>query len=186
MEPSVLKPPCQGPSPGEFARALRVVGQALEELEVENFCLEWNEREFAVRGEMRALPSGSALPGFKAVWRNFQDRYLGIGGSRQGSAAAVNSIHVTYTLEDIERLDEEHRRRGVAQEKKPDLYSLPEMLRLVGNYIERKGRLVRVARFGTQLTIHFVTASGETKIEECDVAWLYDFSIRMYLKRHDR
>ncbi|MGH7847549.1 MAG: hypothetical protein ACREQW_20595 [Candidatus Binatia bacterium] len=168
------------------ARALRVIGQALEDLEIEHFNLECAGREFAVHGEARALAPSLVRIKIKMFWRNLQDRYLGAENSRERSSQPRQSAHFSYTHEDIDRLDQEHKTRGLAEENKPDLYGLPEMLRLVGNYVDRKGHLVRVSRFGRQLSIHYVTDRGETKIEEHDVAALYDLSVHMYLKRSER
>ena len=63
---------------------------------------------------------------------------------------------------------------------------MPELLRLAGNYVDRKGHLVRISRFGPQLTIHYVTERGETKIEDIDISSFYDLSVHMYLKRSER
>lgn len=166
------------------AGAMRVIGQALEDLHIEEFSLETDGKIFVVYGKPEALtPTRKKL---KLFWARFQDRYFGCKGEGENASGTGTAIHLRFTHEDINRVDEERRKRGLAGQKKPDTFGLPELLRLAGNYVDRKGHLVRLSRFGPQLTIHYVTARGETKIEDIDIASFYDLSVHMYLKRSER
>lgn len=166
------------------AGALRVIGQALEDLHIEEFSLESDGKNYVVQGKPKRR--NPAREKFMTFWQSFQSRYFGSKDEDTSCSGTATSRQLRYTPEHINRLDEQHRKRGLAEQKKPDTFGLPELLRLAGNYVDRKGRLVRLSRFGQQLMLHYVTERGETKIEDLDIAWFYDLSVRMYLKRSER
>jgi hypothetical protein len=163
------------------AAALRAIGQALEDLHIEDFSLESDGNDYVVHGKPKRL--NTRREKFRTFWGSFQKRYF-----RPEDAETIDSGSATsrYTSEDINRLEEQHRKRGLAEQKKPDTFGLPELLRLAGNYVDRKGRLVRLSKFGRQLMLHYLTERGETRIEDLDIASFYDLSIHLYLKRSER
>jgi hypothetical protein len=168
------------------ARALRVIGQVLADLHIDEFELDKDGDEFTVYAQARALRKAPARIKLGALLQRLQDKYLGVraGVPRAPRASAALQLH--YTAADIERLDCEHQIRSLTDGRKPDPYSLPELLRLVGSYVDRRGRLVRLAKGQEQLTLRYLTDRGEMKIEDHTIASFYDLSVHMYLKRSNR
>ena len=168
------------------ARALRVIGQVLADLHIDEFELDRDGDEFTVYAQPRALRKAPARIKLGALLHRLQDRYLGLRAGIPKTSAARSALQLHYTPADIERLDCEHQIRSLTDGKKPDPYSLPEMLRLVGSYLDQRGRLVSLSKVQEHLTLQYLTDHGELKTEDHNVASFYDLSVHMYLKRRGR
>jgi hypothetical protein len=158
----------------------------LEDLRIEAFDLEKHGGQYGVRAQAPALKKGPVRTKIKALLYRLQDRYLGAQAGVQQIPLSRASLQLHYTPQDIDRLDFEYQIRSLTDGKKPDPFSLPEMLRIVGSYVDRKGRLVKLSKHGQHLTIHYLTDRGETRIEDHDVVSFYDLSVHLYLKRSNR
>ena len=167
------------------ARALRVIGQVLADLHIDEFELDRDGDKFTVYAQFRALRKAPARIKLGALLHRLQDRYLGLRAGIPKTSPA-GSLQLHYTPADIERLDCEHQIRSLTDGKKPDPYSLPEMLRLVGSYVNQRGRLVSLSKVQEHLTLQYLTDHGELKIEDHNAASFYDLSVHMYLKRRGR
>ncbi len=165
---------------------LRVIGQALADLHIDEFELNKDGDEYAVYAQARALTKAPARIKLGALLHRLQDKYLGVRAGIPKARPVPTALQLRYTPADIERLDCEHQIRSLTNGKKPDPYSLPELLRLVGTYVDRKGRLVSLFKGLEHLTLQYLTERGETKIEDHNVASFYDLSVHMYLKRSNR
>jgi hypothetical protein len=68
-----------------------------------------------------------------------------------------------------------------------DAASLSQVLRTVGAYVnEKRARLLKVSRDGEPVRVEYETSSGAKLEEVFAVSDLYDFWVRMYLKRARR
>jgi hypothetical protein len=142
------------------ARALRCIGQALRNLEIEVFELK------TYAGGYR-LTAGDPHP-----------PYTGL-------------VEISFDSQNIEVLDREgHALRGRSSgEVRFD--TLPEMLRALGEYIDR--RQVQLRRIDNSalptvdnmpaLTLEYQTRSGDIQTEDLPVSFLREASVRMYKHR---
>src|SRR5262245_15691582 len=97
------------------AAVLRVIGQALEDLHIEDFSLESDANDYIVHGKPKRL--NPTREKFRTFWGSFQRRYF---GSKDAETDDSGTATLRYTPDDINRLEEQHRRRDLAAQKKPD------------------------------------------------------------------
>jgi hypothetical protein len=93
-----------------------------------------------------------------------------------------------YTAEDIVRLEREGRARRSDPSGTPDFSSLSQVLRAIGNYVDRKdGRLIEVSKpvpsRAQMLSIQYRTATGASIKEEFSASGLYALCVRMHKQR---
>jgi hypothetical protein len=168
------------------AQALRTIGQALEEIHLDSFEIVSEDRQLVIRAEAAALKksacSDDRSKGLGGLWRRLRSRHLAKHGS---STHKASPLEMRYGWKELAQLDGNRKSRSSAAEpKKPDLYNLSEMLRLVGAYLDlRKAQLLLLSKKEQQLTIKYRTERGQIKTENHDVASFYDLSVHLYLKR---
>lgn len=96
-------------------------------------------------------------------------------------------VELNYTHEDIARIDNEGKSKRKASGGKPDAHALSQILRAVGAYVDQKqGSLMAVTKDGQDLKIEYHLPSKQKLTETFTVSSLYDFWIKMYLRRRDR
>jgi len=157
-----------------LAQSLRVIGQALEPLQVDRFELEKSSDEYVVwmhRNDSADKPARGQ--GFidklvKKVWG-------------PDSAGAISNL-VKFPSSEIHRLDNEGRLRRRRLSAMPDTHSLSLGLRALGGYLDREG----AADFAISWTAQSITVSYKQKQESFTLANLYDLGIHMYLRRSSR
>lgn len=160
-----------------YAQTLRAIGQTLEVLDLEAFELKSDGRDYLVRGETAALlleKQDLQESGLRAVWR----RLL------RGQQAKPRSIELRYTPEDIDRLQREGQTRRRDPHEIPDPYSVSEILRAVGAYLDLKGaHLLEVSRRNGRVTIQYETAEGRRTVEKHKLSSLYNFWVHRCMQR---
>lgn len=168
-----------------YALALRAIGGALESLHVEAFDLESRDDGYLVRSERKSsssdkTPRQSTLrAGLRAAWRQLLEQ--------PAAQPCSKSIEIRYSAEDIEQLDKNGRSKRTQTKGMSDTSRLPQVLRLVGAYLDLKGAcLLGLSVREQQISVRYKTALGFSRVEEYRVASLYDFSVNMYLQRADR
>jgi hypothetical protein len=173
-------------------QSLRSIGQALESLQVEDFQLEIDGDTFLVRcsvprpvEDQRGEPEQTGL--LQHIWGVLPvDDSLTIGLTLSGRFNSED-LDLLYTGKDVERLDDEGKRRRGQAAPQAFLPGISQCLRAVGAYVKNKpARLVSVTRQSDAVTIVFDTAIGERSTEVLSWVDLYDLSIAMYRKRADR
>jgi hypothetical protein len=104
----------------------------------------------------------------------------------KGYGGALQPVELRYSAADIARLDREGWLRRRDPSKMPDFRSLSQLLRAVGEYLERKdSQLLTISKqSGTvpSFIIQYETARHRHK-EEYLGSDLYDFCVRMYKQR---
>ncbi len=172
-------------SPGTHAQILRVIGQALNKLHVQAFELKVQDNKYFLRGESKKplLKKSRIQNGLKgqlwALWRRFQCPY------KAKRPSVVFELH--YTPQDINDLESKGRARRQDPKGMPEAYSLCEILRVVGAYVDLKGaRLLEVSKQGQWVTIRYQTAQDRTHMEKVEISSFYAIFVRMYLQRSDR
>lgn len=150
-----------------YDQTLRAIGQSLEERRANSFDLKCQGESYFVHTESRKPPS--TLQGWLQRWHG---------------QPASDTSGLTYTPEDIDRLERKGRERRHDPHRLPDFHSLPNILRTVGAYLDTKSaRLLRVQKQDLLMTILYQTSQGHPEIEERTVASFYDLSVEMYKKR---
>lgn len=98
-----------------YARILRCVGQALDDLNLKAF-------QVKQQGDLYEVQ----------VW--------------QKGIYSAPEIELRYAPEDLKRLEHEGRKRRRHPPKKPNFFTISQLLRLAGNYLDRvEGRLVKIS-----------------------------------------
>ncbi|MGH7832526.1 MAG: hypothetical protein ACREQK_02685 [Candidatus Binatia bacterium] len=170
---------------GDQSQALRSIGQALEEIHLDSFEIVTEGRELVIRAKAAALKKSARSEdremGLGHLWRLLRNRYL---AQQRSSRHTKGPLEMRYGREELVHLDRNRKSRFSTDPAKPDVYNLPEMLRLVGAYLDmKKAQLLRLSKREQQLTIKYRTERGEIKTENHDVASFYDLSVHLYLKR---
>ena len=69
----------------------------------------------------------------------------------------------------------------------PEAHTLSQILRAVGAFVDQKqGRLLGVTIEGQDIAIEYDSALKRTLVEKFTVASLYDYGVKMYLRRRAR
>jgi hypothetical protein len=156
-----------------YSKALRVIGFALEKLQVETF-------EIKCEGENYIVWAKGQIA--KKTWTEALQVIFRRGESENSSKGLL----LTYTPEDIQQLENE----GQAKRQNggmPDAYSLQAALRAAGAYVDIKdARLRQITRRDGLLVIEYQFFNGAVAREIFTPASLYAVCLRMYLKRRER
>jgi hypothetical protein len=167
---------------GNYSKALRAIGSALDALEVETktFELTCDGANYIVRLENQKAKKPETKEvknnGLKALQQIFSSHHP----IENPSAGPL-----VYTPEDIDRLDREGQLRRRNAGTNPQ--SLTQALRAIGFYIDDKGaRLLQISRRGELMTVRYETARGSSSTEEFMLSNLYALFVQMYVKRRDR
>ena len=96
-------------------------------------------------------------------------------------------LELHYTHEDIGRVDDEAKSRRVDAGGRPEAHALSQILRAVGGVVDQKqGRLISVTKEGQDITVEYESTLKQKIFEKFTSATLYDFWVRMYLRRSSR
>jgi hypothetical protein len=146
------------------ARALRAIGQDLEELRPEYVEIKQKGKDFIARGRCRAssLDGKTDLgrsPLIKRLWEKILHRDFN-AVSRKAQERAVPFVR-KYSPHDIDRLDESQRAKRTGLVATPDIHSLGEMFRTIGRLIDAEGgRLIKLSRDLQTVTFKYRDAEG--------------------------
>ena len=178
-----------------LARRLRAVGQALEALRVQDFELRVSGGDYLVRGSQAtpaAPPPQTSQPARRGALGSLR-RILGgvepidLEPPTPPRAQESQQLELRFTADDIAKLEQQGQSRRQASPGMPDLHSLPQVLRTIGDYLDRQGHeLARVVKQGQNITIEHDMPDSQRSVEERTASSLYDLSVRMYLRRTDR
>ncbi len=176
-----------------YAQPLRVIGQALETLNLQSFELEPVGQDFFVRGTpikpnvdpAHEVVSAAAL---KVIWGKFPaPAQKDQEEPSASSSALVSPLELQYTTKDVQRLELEGQSKRSDPNRMPDSSSLSQVMRCVGAYLNQKrARLVKLWRHPDSVSIEYETSLGSKLKETLVVGELYDLWVRMYLQRAER
>lgn len=169
------------------ARALRAIGQDLSKLFPQTLEITLQGMNFQVIG--RYLPRD---PGGKGAQSSSQllDKLRSKLSRNQPTvppaenSAATMSFDRTYAPVDIDRMDESGANRRNEIDKVPDIYSLGEMLRMVGRIVDSDGRrLVKLSKDKYGVTFEYEDGAGQTQKREFSNLQLYKLQQQYYAER---
>jgi hypothetical protein len=171
-----------------YSRILRVVGQALEPLRPQEYEVVCYGDSYLVRCRVKEEAANKEaekkirrLPAFLRLWRE----------EKKPPAPEVTSqetrmnVEFLYSLEDIERLDEQRRAPRRDLNAMPDPYSFSNTLRTVGELLDRKpnARLLLASNHGQEIVILYETGRGVRHMEEHLISTLYEIWVKRYVKK---
>ena len=167
-----------------YAHELRAVGQALESQHVYSLDLELQGGLYVVRGRVKASTyAESSLSAF------IQDLISGVGSALSGSPRrSLYEIDLSYNAEEIRELDLKGRAQRRDANQNPDPYSLAQKLRGIGSFIDYQPEttLAGISVEDRWVTVRYLTADGRIEEAKQDVAYFYDYWVKMYLRRNQR
>jgi hypothetical protein len=156
-----------------WARSLRVIGQDISKFKPGFLEIELTGDTFVARGssvERDPNPCPSSLRNVLSSCLKLLEK----NPKKDSDQSSLRPFSLRYTPQDIDKLDEEWARRRGTADKNPDLYSLPELLRTVGRYIDsEEGELLKVAKEMGTLTLHFQDRNGHAERRECSIMERY-------------
>jgi hypothetical protein len=165
-----------------YAKQLRALGQDLEARNVLSLDLEMEEGFYIVRGQTRASKAGELS--FARLLRVFICNFC----SASAQPSSPSQIDLRYAPKDIAQLESRGRENRKASHHMPDPYSLSQILRGAGSYLDnRTGACpVGITVKDQWMTLRYQNAEGRLEQAKQDVEYFYDYWVKMYLRRSDR
>jgi hypothetical protein len=178
-------PPVNDPSPSpikasvslSYAHALRAIGESLETKDISCFDLEKTAENYIVRPTDRVSAREAEANFIKKVAplaRRLQK------SPKEQPAPAI----LCYTPRDVSQLNNEQQARHGQVNAMPDAHKLSQILRLVGDDLDRKeARVFTVSVSHASISVWYENNEGHRKHESFTIQNLYDRAVRMYLRR---
>jgi hypothetical protein len=169
------------------ARALRAIGQDLSTLFPQSLEITVQGASFHVLGRyVPRVSGGKKAQGGGQLLSNLRGRLLrdraAVAASE--SRAGPVSFERAYTPDEIQRLDETGANLRHGSEKLPDIYSLGEMLRMLGRMVDSdRGRLLRVSKDMHRVVLEYDVGAGRTETREFSNLQLYKVQQQYYAER---
>jgi hypothetical protein len=174
--PHKVVPLLAGPN---YANILRVVGQALEILEVTEYDLrilgnDWLVHAYFLPGKLTALNRN-------AKWVAGASRYRSEPNHKE------TSVDFRFTPAQISQLAQEFTRKRGIPNLASDIFGTAELLRVVGHHLDlQKVYLLGIFRRDQFLTLRYENAHGENRQEFFQTSFFYRLFVTMYVKRRSR
>jgi hypothetical protein len=150
-----------------YDKDLRAIGQALEVRGITTFELKNQAGRYVVQGAGEKPAS---------VFANVR-RWLQ-GGEKEDSTS------ISYTVQDIEKIDQEGKKRRVRGGRLPDFYSLSNTLRTLGGYLSSKdAQLLELHIRPLTVTLLYQNNDGHPQMEDRTIASFFDVFTEMHSKR---
>jgi len=98
-------------------------------------------------------------------------------------------VEMRYSLDEIEFLESEYQKKSNGLDKPVDFYSLGEVLRGIGAYVnKRNGRLVKISNNESSMAagsvkLQYQTSDGDLTEEVFTLSSIYELCLRLYKQR---
>jgi len=111
-----------------------------------------------------------------------------LGASKPtATPSTVEPVDKLFSFEDLARIDVDAQQKRSASPSGSDAHSLSQILRAVGALVEQKqGRFMSVTKEGQDIAIEYQSMANRNTVERYTVSSLYDYWVKMYLRRKDR
>jgi len=161
-----------------YANILRIIGQALEILNVAEFDLRIIDNDCVINAYF--LPTKLRSLAKHQMWIFGASRY------RTDSTARSTNIEFRFTPPEICRLAQEFARRRGNPNRSSEAFGVAELLRVVGHYLDlKKVSLLGIFRRDQFLTLRYGADHGSHKQEYFQSSFFYSLFVKMYAKRSD-
>lgn len=166
----------------DFARRLRALGQALEKFSFSAFDLELSSGIYLVKG------TATSTDNLKFSFSRFVRELLRGAATRTTMTCTDSHVDLRFSPEEIERFDVRGRVRRQDADKMPDPYSISQILRGAGSYLDNRNvtQLMGVSLKGKWVTVSYQTTEGHLEQAQQDLEYFYDYWVKMYLRRSNR
>ncbi|HEY7217887.1 MAG TPA: hypothetical protein VH985_05790 [Candidatus Binatia bacterium] len=166
-----------------FSQLLRPVGQMLEALDVESLSLRVEDTGVSVRAQKRPeRQTAGANISLHVTWQIFRRKKSAVAPQ---PSSGVLELH--YSHDDIMRMDSQAQAQRKGTSGSPEAHTLSQILRAVGAFVDQKqGRLLGVTIEGQDIAIDYESALKKNVTEKFTVSSLYDYWVKMYLRRRER
>ena len=164
-----------------FARQLRALGQALERFSFSAFEIDVENGIYSVVAKSSATEQKRSLSVLRAIGGFFRR-------SDPTRRRLDCQVDLRFTPEEIEKFDLHGRSRREDAGKTPDPYSISQLLRGAGCYLDNRNvsERVTISFAGRWITIHYETPDKQAANERHDLEYFYDCWVQMYLRRSNR
>ena len=168
-------------TPINFARQLRALGQALEKFSFSVFDLEIENGIYFVVAKSSATKQRRKLSLLRAIRGLFMS-------SDRSRTRPDRQVDLRFTPEEIENFDLHGKSRRQDAGKTPDPYSISQLLRGAGCYLDNRNASERVtiSFAGRWITIRYETPDKQAANARHDLEYFYDCWVQMYLRRSNR
>jgi hypothetical protein len=165
-----------------FARQLRALGQALEKFRFSAFDLELKDENYLVRG--RAISNESV----KFSFLRFVGELLRGTAAEPMWSCTAGQVDLRFSPEEIDGFDNRGRVRRQDPNKMPDPYSVSQILRGAGSYLDNRDvmTLIGISLKGKWVTVSYQSSEGRLEQAQQDLEYFYDYWVKMYLRRSNR
>lgn len=166
-----------------YAQILRTVGQMLEGLAIQSFVLKIEGNDFTVSTHQSPHREEQCL---RVFWQRLR------GKSAKKSANSCHNpssgvLELRYTAAEIDRMNSEGRAKRGPAAATPEAHSLSQVLRAVGAFVDQKGGILETVRKDDQrIEFEYTSVLKTTTTEQFTLATLYDYWVKMYLRRSTR
>lgn len=145
-----------------YARWLRVLGQELSLLNLVCFEVECDEGVFMVRA-IRADEDGASSKG--QLGESVRKAWHSLSG--KNPQEADDDPVLSYSVDDLKEFEKHWIAKRTNVPGTPDIYSLGEMLRTVGRFVDARGaRLLKICKEPRKILVHFQEKNGSDQQEE--------------------
>jgi hypothetical protein len=172
-----------------YSTILRVVGQKLEPLRPETYEVVCYGDCYLVRCRVKEDSQSKkeeekkvrGLAAFLRLWREPEDPSSG----EKPKEDTLMNVEFLYPSEELSRQDDASKEPRLDVNAMPDPYSLPNTLRAVGAFLDRKpdAKLLFASNRGQEVAILYETKQGVRNLEEYPISALYEFQVKEYIKR---
>ena len=165
-----------------FAHQLRALGQALEKFSFSAFDIELRSGTYWVTG------CAQGPENIKFSFSRFVRELLRGSTVQPTLTCSDNQLDLRFSPEEIERFDVRGRINRQDPSKMPDPYSLSQILRGAGSYLDKRDitQLMGISLKGKWVTVNYQTAEGRLEQAQQDLEYFYDYWVKMYLHRSNR
>jgi len=165
-----------------YAQQLRALGQGLEAYKLLTVDLKVEDGFYVVRATARVPKLTESLFG------RFLRVFIYDSSSKSRQPRFNSSINLRYSLKDVEELESQGRAKRKESHHMPDPYSLSQVLRGVGFYVDSRdgAHPLEITVWDRWMTLQYQTAEGRLQHARQDVEYFYDYWVKMYLRRKDR
>jgi hypothetical protein len=183
-----------GIGPQDYARHLRVIGQDLENIQLDTFNLEcagdaylvWVRSDGGHEGGHPLLGAGKGRL-LQKLWRNRIPSHTVAREESYTDSHAQTGKRLRYSVADLDRMERGQRTHRRQQSGAADGHSLSQLLRTVGDLVGRKGeRLLGISWQALSISMVVETPQGRKEIDVFRPDNLYDLWVKMYLRRDNR
>jgi hypothetical protein len=173
-----------------YGQELRAIGQDLEARHVKaQFHIECQNDEYRVWTKAPEARESRLRSALRRIHLPYPSQSRPKGDTQLedlGPSYFSGANQLRYQPEDLERLESEGQAKRRDPNGMPDPYSLSQLLRALGNYVNLKpARFLALSWTEEFVGLVYETAEGRRNVEYLRLPSIYDLWVHMYLRRRN-